>query len=271
MNPLDEAASSYTSAFPHYEENRIVHMAYGQQMQAIVDARCDTVSGVVFDLDHTLMDHKDWIARKLETMWQVHCADLPARKSFLAAAFRLLEEGHRSDLVDACAAHVGLDDDLRATMITTYRQVLPDGCRLHDDVWPTLHGLRGRDYALVLLTDNPPASQRLKIDVAELQTGADAIVLTGEMNLRKPDRRTFDAVASALGKSSPQLAMVGDNLHRDSLGALDAGYAHAFHVHHKGAMFDFSTSRLRPDVPAGRLTNLEALQELLWYLPRVAQ
>lgn len=35
---LDSYAPSYTAAFPHYEENRIVHVAYGQRIAAHVKA-----------------------------------------------------------------------------------------------------------------------------------------------------------------------------------------------------------------------------------------
>jgi HAD superfamily hydrolase (TIGR01549 family) len=224
------------------------------------------VRGLVFDLDDTLFDQKDWIGRKLQAVWQRHQDELPPRQRYLRDMHWLLEEGHRSDLIDAYCALAGLGTELGERLIASYRAAQPDACRLYDDAWPVLSELRRRGYRLALLTDNPTASQRMKVHVARLASAFDAIVYTGDLGASKPDRRGFDAVADGLGLAPDRLVMVGDNLYRDSVGSLDAGFAHAFLVRHAGSMFDFGTGAAWSDPAPGQLTSVLALTELLWYL-----
>lgn len=234
--------------------------------RAVPRLALEAVRAVVFDLDDTLLDQKDWIARKLEGAWQTHQSALPSRCAFMRAGSWLLEEGHRADLLDAMCRHLELDETVRLALIDAFRSFRPSGCRLYDDVQPCLHELRRRGYRLALLTDNPAPSQRMKIEVAKLADRFDALVLTGTLGVAKPDARTFMAACAAINVGPAQAVMVGDNLYRDSLGALDAGFAHAFHIHQDGAMFDFAHP-VREEMASGRpLTAIRFLTELLWHL-----
>jgi FMN phosphatase YigB (HAD superfamily) len=228
------------------------------------------VKGVVFDLDDTLLDLRDWVLRKLELTWEAAQSMLGPRSDFMRQMLWLVEEGHLADLMDAYAAQAGLGDVERQRLIEDYRSARPEGCRLAPDAPAMLDELRRRGYRLGLLTDNPARGQRQKIEVAQLAGSFDAIVLTAELGQRKPAALAFEAVAGALSLEPAALAMVGDNLYRDSLGALEAGFAHAFHVRLPGALFDFCPRRAARCLPADRLsrvTPLATLTELGWYLP----
>jgi len=233
-----------------------------------VDAQA--VEGLVFDLDDTLLDQKDWIARKLEVVWKLRQDRLPTRSEFLKAGYTALEEGHRADLLNAVCRQLDLDEAACIDLIEVYRRAVPDGCRLYNDVLPVLAELRSRGFRLGLLTDNPAVSQRMKIDVAGLSEYFDGIVLTGELGQRKPATLCFETAARSLELESQSLAMVGDHLYRDGLGALDADYALAFHIHRPGGMFDFSTPRLSAEFHDGRVVHIDSLTELFWHLPELS-
>ena len=234
--------------------------------RAVFQLALQAVRGVVIDLDDTLLDQKDWIVRKLLGAWQVHQAELPSQSNFLQVAIWLLEEGHRADLIDAICLRLGLPERLRPLLIDSYRTHRPSACRLYDDVLPVLTELRRRGYRLALLTDNPAASQRQKLDVSGLVHLFDALTLTGDLGCTKPDVRAFDTACHALNVPAAQAVMVGDNLFRDSLGALDAGLAHAFHIQHDGAMFNFASRLHDGEARPSRLTRIHSLHELLWHL-----
>lgn len=236
------------------------------QERVVKEIDAGQIRGVVFDLDDTLLDQKDWIARKLEGLWALRQHLLPGRMQFLELAYCLLEEGRRSDLLDAVCQQLDLEESVRRDLIEVYRAVVPDGCRLYGDVLPALDELRRRGYRLGLLTDNPAVSQRLKLSVARLADRFDGLVLTGELGQRKPAAACFDAAASSLALAPGRLAMVGDHLYRDNLGALRAGYAFAFQVRRQGSMFDFSTPRLAAGFQADRLVHIDSLTELFWHL-----
>lgn len=226
------------------------------------------VQGVVFDLDDTLFDHKDWIVRKLRLLWQAEKTSLPAEDMFIRDALAILEEGARSTLFDVYARQHDLSEAQRQTLIASYRAARPAAGRLYPDVAGALAQLRRRGLRLALLTDNPAQSQRDKLAATGLETALDAVVLTGELGCPKPAAAAFEAVARRLGLPVQQLVMVGDHVFRDSLGALEAGFAHAFHLQRPGAFFNFDLQLCRPLLPTGRFTVLTGLQELDWYLQK---
>lgn len=225
------------------------------------------VKGVVFDLDDTLIEQKRWIADKLALTWSVHREWLPAYEDFMHLGWRIVEEGNRYRLFDALCAELGFGADLREDLIATYRQARPARASLYPDVLPTLLQLRRQGYRLGLLTDNPPASQRMKIEVAQLEPYFDAIVFTGDLKIRKPDMQAFAAMARAMCLASDDLVMVGDNLYRDIQGANTGGFRHGFFVQREGGFFNF-----RPELASslglnlGRWTRIESLHELFWFL-----
>jgi FMN phosphatase YigB (HAD superfamily) len=227
----------------------------------------DRVRAVVFDLDDTLFDQKDWILRKLTMTWDVERALLPERTRFLALALRIIEEGNRSKLFDALCRELELGELERSRLIDTYRAAQPDNCVLYQDAKPCLTQLRRLGYGLGLITDNPPASQRAKLERAELAGYFDAILLTGELGLSKPDTRAFREIAERLRQQPGDLIMVGDNLFRDSRGALDSGFQHAFHIQRPGSFFNFSQELAAQVMPMTGCTVVHDLRELFWHLP----
>ena len=226
----------------------------------------EQVQGVVFDLDDTLFDQKDWIHRKLRMLWQAEKHWLPSEVEFLRATMAILEEGERAKLFDVYAHQTGLNETQRMTLINVYRNARPRTGRLYPDVNGALAQLRRRGLRLGLLTDNPASSQRDKLLVTQLEPAFHAVVLTGDLGTPKPARQAFASAAEGLGLRPEQVVMVGDHLFRDSLGSLEAGYAHAFHLQRDGAFFNFDLTLCRPLLPVDRLTALTGLQELDWYL-----
>ncbi len=227
------------------------------------------VQGLIFDLDDTLFDQKDWIVRKLRLLWSCEQAVLPAEGLFLAAAIQILEEGERAQLLDKLCRQLALPPSLVPRLIDSYRQALPQGCHVYPDVLGTLAQLRRGGYWLGLLTDNPAESQRQKLQVSGLATLFDAVVLTGDLGHPKPSRHGFDVVANALKLPPESLVMVGDNPFRDSAGALAAGWAHAFHIHRDGAFFNFQLGLAGTALALDRITVLRDLNELNWYFKGV--
>jgi FMN phosphatase YigB (HAD superfamily)/carbamoylphosphate synthase large subunit len=226
-----------------------------------------TIRGVVFDLDDTLIPHKDWIVAKLELVHQARASELPARDVFLRAALRLLEEGQTWQLFDALAGFFSLGDATKDGLVAAYRAVEPPTCTVFPDVLPSLATLRRRRLKLGILTDNPPASQRAKIERSPIPDLVDAVVYARESGADKPDPRGFADVAARLGLPPAALAMVGDNPHRDLAGAAAAGFGRLFLVHRPGTLFSFDPALFRalPGTPREltELTSLAPLSRLL--------
>ena len=65
--------------------------------------------------------------------------------------------------------------------------------------------------------------QRNKIEVMGLTPLFDAIILSGEVGVHKPDRRVFDYATQQLGVANENCVFVGDNPDADIIGAINAG------------------------------------------------
>ena len=93
---------------------------------------------------------------------------------------------------------------------------------LFDDARPALAFLAAR-YPLVALSNG-------NADVTRVGLGHffHAAVAAGDLGVAKPDRRIFQAGASAAGVSPSQVLHIGDDPHLDAAGALAAGMQSAW-------------------------------------------
>ena len=90
------------------------------------------------------------------------------------------------------------------------------------DVKPNLKNFR-EIYQLALVTNGAPDLQRDKIQSTNLAQYFNAILISGEVGIGKPDSRIFMLALEALAASPTETVMVGDSLTRDILGAQRAG------------------------------------------------
>ena len=94
--------------------------------------------------------------------------------------------------------------------------------RSFDDTLPTLESLRGR-YRMGLLTNGASDLQREKIDGARIGTYFDATTISGDIGVKKPHPKMFEAILSELGVQAPEAVMVGNSLVADIAGAQNVG------------------------------------------------
>jgi putative hydrolase of the HAD superfamily len=74
-----------------------------------------------------------------------------------------------------------------------------------------------------LLTNGPSDIQRHKFEGTGLADCFDAVVISGEVGIGKPDGAIFADVLDRLGTTAPTTVMVGDSWERDVVGALGVG------------------------------------------------
>ena len=123
------------------------------------------------------------------------------------------------------------------------------------DVEDSLTNLR-EVYRLALVTNGAPDLQREKIQGANLAQSFDAILISGEVGVGKPDCRIFKLALEALTTSPSEAVMVGDSLTRDILGAQHAGL--------RGIWLNRSGNNAASQVtPDAQITNLNQIHELL--------
>jgi putative hydrolase of the HAD superfamily len=127
------------------------------------------------------------------------------------------------------------DDALATRAVEAYERERGARYRLFGDVRPTLERLRELVGALVLITNGPGSTQRHKADATGLTALVDAVVISGEAGVSKPDPAIFRLAAQAAGVPLVAAWHVGDSLTSDIAGAVNSGLGAGVWLNRAGA------------------------------------
>lgn len=156
------------------------------------------------------------------------------------------------EALEAC----GGDGALAEEAIAAYETERAARYRLYDDVLPTLDQLRQRVRALVLITNGPGTTQRHKAVATGLAGLLDAVIVSGEAGVSKPDPRIFELAGQAVGVPLAAAWHVGDSLTSDVAGAANARLGAGVWLNRSGAA---RPDGVRPDYEIASLRELPDL------------
>jgi putative hydrolase of the HAD superfamily len=114
-------------------------------------------------------------------------------------------------------------------------------------------------YSMALVTNGAACLQREKLAASGLSEHFEAVVVSADLGVAKPDPSVFEHALSELGASSEYAVMVGDSIPKDVDGALAAGLS-AVWVNRSGS----SAAAARDD-----LTEISTLSDLPDLLDRL--
>lgn len=153
-----------------------------------------------------------------EALWGAFAGDAAGLQSLRAFVPRFRRGVWSHALAAAAVRDAALVDELVGAFGAARRAIaLVDP--LAED---TLEDL-ARDHRLGLITNGAGDVQREKLAATALAPRFDAIVISAELGVGKPDRRIFEAALAALGVPAGDAVVVGDSLDRDVAGAHRAG------------------------------------------------
>lgn len=134
-------------------------------------------------------------------------------------------ERYRREVMERAFAEQGMEvpEGVIEDLLVVFREVRLREGRLMGDALEVLVRMRGRGWLLGLLTNGAPSVQNTKIDAVGLRGLFDAIVISGEMGVGKPEREVFEAVLGRLGVGAAGAVMVGNSVARDVVGARGVG------------------------------------------------
>ncbi len=198
------------------------------------------IRGILFDFDGTVGDSWGGYDRQREAIADVLRRSVPGldieeferryvENGDLHYAVMLREnhaydEFRRRRLAEALEPWHSLDDDLFEEYLVAHNAAI-DTLPPFPDAVETIRSLRSRGIRVGVLTNGPSQLQRRKLRASGLEDEFDAVAISGELGVHKPERAAFEKALALLGTSADETAMVGDDLENDVAGALAAGFA----------------------------------------------
>jgi putative hydrolase of the HAD superfamily len=227
------------------------------------------IKTVIFDLDMTLVDHPTPFVETFEQLLREY-ADRLAPKTpeefsniFWAKALmnwqamlagELGAEEAQLHTFDETLRELHLDPHLARPMIERGDVLHADSAQLFDDSLEVLERLRGAEIKLGIITNGFGSTQRAKIERCNLEAYVDAVVISGEAGLHKPDAAVFNLALERLSAEPGEAIFVGDNPVDDIEGAHNAGMQ---------AVLVDPQERQDPDLADARIHRLSELLPLL--------
>ncbi|HYK99265.1 MAG TPA: HAD family hydrolase [Candidatus Acidoferrales bacterium] len=188
-----------------------------------------------------------------EALWGGFSGDEPEMREMRAFAGAFRGDVWRGALERLGRRDGGLADRLSAAYIAARRA----GETIDPEAEPALRDLR-RDHGLALLTNGAGDVQREKLSRTPFAPYFDAVVISTEVGIGKPDPRIFARALAALDAAPGDATMVGDSLQRDIAGARSAGL--------RTIWLDrrlWHEKDVRPDARIERLSDLRAALDAL--------
>ena len=196
------------------------------------------IEAVLFDLDDTLFDHQGCSRDALATIRDAHEALRSMPFDVLHQAHAgLLEELHgdvmlgRVSVDDARierfrrllqAAGAPLSDSIARDLALMYRETYRAQRRAVAGAARLMAAVK-RQARIAIVSNNIRDEQEEKLQVCGLDAFVDALVVSEEAQVSKPDRQIFRIALDRLHVEPPQAVMIGDSWAADIVGARQAG------------------------------------------------
>lgn len=240
------------------------------------------VRAVLLDLDDTIVDtraaFRDAVRAALD-MWMPDLDEEDRERAVLRWATDPLEafarftrgetdfRGQRAlrirDLHEQFAGPP-VDDALVDAWTADYDAALRAGWRAHADAVRLIGWLHARGVPVGVVTNMYEPAQREKLQVV----GLGWVPILGSLEtvgVGKPDPRVWQVACARLGLRPDQVAYVGDEPQIDAVGASRAGLLGVWLD--RGHRVAAPRTSWEPETPAARITSLDALPELLGWVP----
>ncbi len=186
------------------------------------------IRGVLFDLDDTLNDRaRSWMefARLLtrpDTGYLKPCAPAIVHEIILRAD----QAGYRpkAELFEELRTALPWRSNPSAIEIEKlWRLHFPACMVVREGARELLAALRQRGLRTGIVSNGRADMQRAKIEHMGLGPLVDAIVISGEVGVAKPDRRIFEMALDAIGTTAEETVFVGDHPESDIVGSAKMG------------------------------------------------
>ena len=185
-----------------------------------------TRNAVFFDLDNTLIDRDqacDRFFTFLLSSFYEHLTPNGAAWTERMETLRALDQGGRGSKTAIYQYCFGDDPGLSPdAFVKLMHHKIASFTTWSDGAEKLLKCLRNRKHPIALVT-NGSQSQRLKIEAINASGYFDAVLISEEVGISKPDPGIFIRAMSQLDSTPDQSVFIGDSLEHDMTGARNVG------------------------------------------------
>ncbi|MCX4546500.1 HAD family hydrolase [Streptomyces sp. NBC_01565] len=173
----------------------------------------------LFDLDGTLVDRQTAFSGAITALCRAHHFDAA------------IEQGLRTELADRAnpSDFIRLREAFSLAVPSKqlwqeYVDLMAASVACRQDVLEGLAQLRAAAWTIGIVTNGESDIQRAKLTATGLADLVDGVAVSGDLNIRKPDRRLFEVAAARCGHDLARGGwMTGDNPAGDIGGGHKAG------------------------------------------------
>ncbi|WP_164779820.1 HAD family hydrolase [Paenibacillus kobensis] len=188
------------------------------------------IRGLLFDLDNTLLDRTRTFGRFAERFTDTflpHITKIEERSRIIADIIERDEDGYKDkpllfkELRSVLPWKKGMKPSADE-LLRFYQSVYVNSAVLMEDAEEILSYCK-KKYKVALVTNGKTAIQYGKIDNLGLRGYFDAIVVSEEAGIKKPDPAIFAKALAELSLTPEQCVFIGDHPVNDIAGAARAG------------------------------------------------
>ncbi len=170
----------------------------------------------MIDLDNTLADRQRAVADWADEFCRRHDQETRTVEWIID----LDNDGYsnRRDVFATINEQLGLRTSVNG-LVANYRRRVVELTEPTAGAIDFLQALHQNGHKVAIVTNGSSQSQHAKIDALGLRDLVDAIVVSGDLGIEKPDAKMFEAAARATGAPLTNAWMIGDSPHHDIYGA----------------------------------------------------
>lgn len=186
------------------------------------------IKAIIFDLDNTLVNRKRAFKKYTEEFIDefVIITESTNRDEIIEYIRIADRDGYRKkhELYEDLMKNLKMKNDVTIEGLLGYWfSEFHKSTELMDGAIDILEELKNKQIKLGLITNGSTKSQNLKIDQVRIRGYFDNIIVSDEVQIKKPDKRIFELATEKLGVEPGCCLYVGDHPVNDVKGAIDAG------------------------------------------------
>lgn len=184
------------------------------------------VEAVIFDLDDTLYDQREYLAGAWEAVAEAAGEQGADSGSLLICLNEVADEGSgRGKIIDRALLRCGAKNIEVAPLVATFLDYRPERLSFFPGVATMLAELNQAAIPVAVVTDGALATQEAKIAALGLRKYVNVIVMSDSFGreFRKPHPRPMLAALAGLGVAAGSAVVVGDRPDKDVAAATAAG------------------------------------------------